>query len=118
VCGAHRDSEQRYCLECKAAYMRKWRKTHPPSDAQRLKDIARSIAHSSRARGKLTPQPCERCQSVRVEMHHDDYSQPLAVRWLCKAHHAERHREIGEVLPAPIPKPSLRYSARSYKKDY
>jgi hypothetical protein len=42
-------------------------------------------------RGKLTRQPCEVCGAV-AQMHHDDYSKPLEVRWLCRGHHLEHHR--------------------------
>lgn len=41
--------------------------------------------------GKLVRQPCEICGTARVEAHHDDYSKPLDVRWLCKSHHDEHH---------------------------
>jgi hypothetical protein len=37
-------------------------------------------------------QPCERCGGPS-EAHHADYSQPLVVSWLCKAHHRELHRK-------------------------
>ena len=37
--------------------------------------------------GKLIKQPFEVCGSLRVEKHHDDYSKPLKVRWLCRKHH-------------------------------
>jgi len=47
------------------------------------------------ARGKLEKMPCERCgSSVNVHAHHDDYSRPLDVMWLCAKHHKERHKEL------------------------
>jgi hypothetical protein len=42
--------------------------------------------------GKLSRQQCEKC-GKRAEAHHDDYSKPLEVRWLCKPHHLELHRK-------------------------
>jgi hypothetical protein len=43
--------------------------------------------------GRLTKQPCEVCGNMdKVHAHHDDYSKPLAVRWLCPKHHAEWHK--------------------------
>lgn len=42
--------------------------------------------------GKLKKQPCEVCDTTEnIEAHHDDYSKPLDVRWLCVTHHAEHH---------------------------
>ncbi len=39
------------------------------------------------------PTLCEHCTTVPpVEAHHDDYNQPLVVRWLCKKCHFEWHR--------------------------
>lgn len=39
----------------------------------------------------LDRKPCEVCGATKVEAHHDDYTKPLDVRWLCKRHHAEVH---------------------------
>jgi hypothetical protein len=48
---------------------------------------------AAKKNGDLVPQPCEVCGSERVDAHHDDYSKPLEVRWLCKKHHGELHAE-------------------------
>lgn len=41
--------------------------------------------------GRLIRQPCEVCGEF-AQAHHDDYSKPLEVRWLCTTHHAEWHK--------------------------
>jgi hypothetical protein len=46
--------------------------------------------------GKIQRGQCEQhgsgCRGG-VEAHHDDYSRPLDVRWLCKGHHEDHHHE-------------------------
>lgn len=59
--------------------------------ARRLKHMARMTARKAIARGRLVRRPCEVCGAFPVEAHHDDYSQPLNVRWLCLPHHREHH---------------------------
>ena len=41
--------------------------------------------------GKITQLPCEKCGDLRTHGHHDDYSKPLSVRWICAKHHKELH---------------------------
>ena len=53
-------------------------------------------AHSSVSRaiksGVLVKQPCQMCGSKNfIHAHHDDYSKPLEVMWLCAEHHKARH---------------------------
>jgi transcription elongation factor Elf1 len=48
--------------------------------------------------GRLIRQPCETC-GERAQAHHDDYSKPLDVRWLCTTHHAEWHRNNTPICP-------------------
>ena len=59
-----------------------------------------SIVARALAKGELRPQPCEVCGKTpqivngrqRIEGHHDDYTKPLDVRWLCMKHHHEWHK--------------------------
>lgn len=46
--------------------------------------------------GKLSYEPCSICGELKTHAHHDDYSKPLTVRWLCAAHHKQWHIENGE----------------------
>lgn len=43
---------------------------------------------------------CEVCGTKKgiIHGHHDDYSKPLNVRWLCAEHHKQWHDEFGEGL--------------------
>lgn len=52
----------------------------------------RQLAQAVR-RGKIKKGTCERCGETNVHGHHDDYTKPLEVRWLCPRHHAQVTRE-------------------------
>jgi hypothetical protein len=72
--------------------MRQWRKTHPLTGDARKRAIARSYAKVYRRRGYLKARPCQVAGCAnKAEMHHIDYSKPLLVEWLCRAHHLEEH---------------------------
>jgi len=76
----------RYCglLYGQAARTRHWRERNPE------KWEAHKAVKSALERGELERQPCEVCGG-RAESHHDDYSRPLDVRWLCREHHRRAH---------------------------
>ncbi len=58
------------------------------------REAARTTAQKAIKTGVLVPQPCEICQCEdHIESHHDDYSKPLDVRWLCTKHHRLIDRE-------------------------
>jgi hypothetical protein len=69
---------------CKASQRRK--ELHPE---QRAAHVAVGNALS---RGDLVKGPCEVCGTTeKVQAHHDDYSEPLQVRWLCVMDHKRLH---------------------------
>ena len=51
--------------------------------------------------GLLTrPKECEVCKgSIKIEGHHDDYTKPLEVRWLCKSCHWKADRKLLNAKP-------------------
>jgi hypothetical protein len=58
---------------------------------------ARRMAMHAVYMGRLDRKPCEVCgTNEKIEAHHDDYSKPLDVRWLCQAHHRQWHAEHKE----------------------
>ncbi|WP_146129287.1 hypothetical protein [Burkholderia gladioli] len=63
-----------------------WRANHPQ------KRLAHQAVQSAVRNGSLIKLPCAVCGQIeKVHAHHDDYSKPLDVIWLCHKHHMERH---------------------------
>jgi len=54
---------------------------------------ARRMVHDAIRRGLIQRQPCAVCGDPKSEGHHNDYSKPLDVIWLCRKHHREIHQE-------------------------
>lgn len=79
-----RDRERR-----DAAYWRWYRASTPE---RQMKSRARARVRGEIRAGRMTRQPCEVC-GKQAQAHHDDYSRPLDVRWLCRQHHFEIHRK-------------------------
>ena len=68
--------------------IREWKQRNPN------KTRAHSVVNNAVMRGKLQRQPCESCGDASTEAHHDDYSRPLDVRWLCRTCHARHHAQL------------------------
>lgn len=67
----------------KAEYQLRHRRENP----DRLR--ARNMVNYHVRKGNITRKPCELCGSKKSQAHHEDYSKPLDVRWLCFKHHRE-----------------------------
>lgn len=70
--------------------MRKYKEKYPQ------KHKAKQLVANAIRSGKLNVFPCSKCGAINSEAHHEDYSKPLEVIWLCPKHHAERHVEIND----------------------
>ena len=95
-----RDRRHRFCAsgchnENERIQARKARSTFSPARRR-----AAILTASAIQCGDLKRQPCEVCGAVPVDAHHDDYSQPLAVRWLCRKHHKQHHNANGRARAA------------------
>lgn len=62
---------------------KKWRLNNP------VQFSANRKVYEAKRSGKLIQSPCEICGDVKSEAHHEDYTKPLDVMWLCKTHHFE-----------------------------
>lgn len=97
-CGKQQRKGGRYCNECHAAYMRKNRPKHSElPDEARMKANARAYLKEYVKRGHIKKMPCEICGDEKSEGHHEDYSKPLEVIWLCRKHHLEHHNKLSLV---------------------
>ena len=56
------------------------------------KTAARRKVRLAVANGILKKLPCECCGRMPTQAHHEDYSKPLVVRWLCSTCHSREHR--------------------------
>lgn len=92
----HREKSRRYRAAGRAkvqpakmrAARKRWEGEHPHQKR------ANQAVNNAVRDGRLQKRPCERCGNPTSEGHHEDYSKPLDVIWLCRTHHAERHVEI------------------------
>lgn len=85
-------------LEARRVRARQWKEANP--DRHAANTISYLRRHPDRAaagqavrkairEGRLARQPCEVCGTeTDVHAHHEDYSRPFEIRWLCRAHHA------------------------------
>lgn len=113
-----RDGYRGQCCACRRVLMRAWRlaklatrreydrrryhESPERREGQRISSLkskqrypdktrARNAVSNAIRDGRLERQACEVCGAPRAQAHHDDYSRPLDVRWLCRDHHEQYH---------------------------
>jgi hypothetical protein len=101
-CGAEHDRNHNWCLACVRAYNKDWRKRNRDRCNTFQREFRHRHPHKTRATRAVTkaiasgrlvrPSTCSECgTSCKPEAHHDDYSKPLGVRWLCRPCHLLFH---------------------------
>lgn len=84
---ANRERSSRYVRS-----PRKWRDSNPEKWAAHV-----AVNNALRSGALSKPPRCEACSRMApLEGHHDDYSAPLTVRWLCRQCHGAHHRAMNE----------------------
>lgn len=74
---------------------------HLVTEEQRIKSAAHALVAQALKDGRLARKPCEICGDANSVAHHEDYSKPLEVVWVCRKHHMAAHgRGKGVSLPA------------------
>lgn len=76
-------------VEASRAHHLDWKARNPE------KRKAHVIVSNAIRDGRIERRPCERC-GKKAHAHHDDYSKPLDVVWLCPVHHVARHKELSQ----------------------
>jgi len=86
------------CLECERERTKRRRndgslgrvsaryRSHHPKAVE-----AHRLVHQAIKRGLLQRLPCCLCGLPKSEAHHEDYSKPFDLVWLCVRHHQDRH---------------------------
>lgn len=85
-----------------------------PDDIAIQRESARAALNAAVNRGVVEkPSSCTQCgkTGVVIEGHHDDYSKPLEVFWVCKDCHTEVHRAIRTSTAEQSPPPAKRKQA-------
>jgi hypothetical protein len=85
---AVRERQRSYAVDYErmGSYQGKWRKDNPE------KYRAQNAVSNAVRDGKLIKGPCAVCGATkRIHGHHEDYSKPLQVTWLCAVHHKQLH---------------------------
>lgn len=117
---AMKDGHLNICVECVKLRVRKHRETHDSTreyDRKRYRENpkrrinanertkeyrlkfpekykARTAVNNAVRDKRLKKEPCVICGNIRSTAHHEDYSKPLNVIWLCHLHHNRMHYKL------------------------
>lgn len=89
---SRKEKNRQYSQKLRSQDPERAKRYHKTSEARFPERKRAAVAVNNAVRdGRLVKQPCQVCGGLKVEGHHEDYSKPLEVVWLCRRHHMERH---------------------------
>lgn len=71
--------------------LKKYYQKNKNNEKYKNKIKARQIINRAIINNKIDRKDCIICEEKRAEAHHEDYSKPFNVMWLCKLHHTKLH---------------------------
>ena len=101
------------CKECRSKYQKKWTAKRralgirrirkcPKKDGYFMKYFRRpenvhklkckNTFQNAKNNGYIKPEPCAICFAEKTEAHHEDYTKPFHIIWLCLKCHKDIHR--------------------------
>ena len=75
-------------LSCSRKRNARWEQKYPE------KRRAHKVVEKALDAGRIQRMDCECCGEKKTHAHHDDYSRPLDVRWLCARCHKREHMMV------------------------
>jgi|SRR6185369_1469431 len=96
----YRELNREKLREYNRIYNKNWRKKYGYHNEEKSaikfadKEKARGILQQAVFHGKVIRGACCVCGKVNAQGHHEDYSKPLDVIWLCALHHKHRHNGV------------------------
>ena len=107
VCGGklHKKSEYYCSLKCESEYrpsistekpsfLSKWKVRKNKESKDPLVIIRKKVRRKTNnliKEGRLKRRPCVVCSNKEVLAHHEDYTNPFEIIWLCEEHHKDYH---------------------------
>jgi len=94
-CSVYCEQEHRTLKSEKSPpFLSKWKIRKRKEEKDPLINVRKKTRRKSKELlkvGKIMKKPCVVCGSIEAIMHHEDYSNPSEVIWLCNIHHTEYH---------------------------
>ena len=71
-----------------------WYKYYRKTPQNKIQHKCHNAVHQAIKKKKLTKNKCKVCGNPNSQAHHEDYTKPLDIIWLCSKHHYRKNRKL------------------------